>query len=317
MSRSEFEAIQQYFSRKVGDIDVELGIGDDAAIIRADGPLVVATDTMVEGIHFPEHTAAEDIGFRALAINLSDMAAMGARPRWFTLALTIPESDDEWLEAFARGLFELAEAQQAALIGGDLNRGPMSVTLQVIGDLGGGDALTRSGGHIGDDVYVTGSLGDAAAGLALIGENAAGDGAEHRALAGRFLRPTPRVAEGRALAPVANAAIDISDGLLADLGHICEASGCGAVIDVERLPLSAELLALFPPQTAQAYALSGGDDYELCFTAPAARAKSVETSLEQVGTSVRRIGELVAGSGVQCRRGGVAFIPAYAGHQHF
>jgi thiamine-monophosphate kinase len=160
-------------------------------------------------------------------------------------------------------------------------------------------------------------LGDAAAGLALINEDANDAGPEHRALAERFYRPSPRVAAGRALASIASAAIDVSDGLIADLGHLCQASGCGAIIDVEHLPLSAELLALFPPQTAQAYALSGGDDYELCFTAAAAKAQAVEAALEASGASARRIGELVLGAGVECRRGGEPFSPAYAGHSHF
>ena len=317
MGRDEFDTIQRYFAREGVDPDVEVGIGDDAAVVRADGALVVATDTMVEGIHFLAGTPADVVGYRALAINLSDMAAMAARPRWCTLALTIPDTNDDWLQSFAGGLFSLAEVHNVVLIGGDLNRGPLSVTLQLIGDLDGGDALMRGAAQEGDDIYVTGSLGDAAAGLALIREGAAAEGAEHRVLAGRFQRPSPRVAEGRAIGSVATAAIDVSDGLLADLGHICAASECAAVIDAERLPLSAELLALFSPQTAQAYAMSGGDDYELCFTAPAMRADAVEAAFESSGTRVHRIGQIVAGSGVECRRVGVAFTPAYSGHKHF
>ena len=317
MSRDEFQTIRHFFSEPTMDPDVLLGIGDDAAIVDASGPLAIATDTMVDGVHFPQGTAPENVGYRAAAINLSDMAAMGARPRWCTLALTVPEADETWLEGFAAGFFELARSHDMSLIGGDLTRGPLSITLQLIGDFGGQVELTRSGGHAGDEIFVTGSLGDAAAGLALIEEDAADEGDNHRALAERFYRPTPRVAAGRVLAQFATAAIDVSDGLLADLGHVCDASDCGAVIDVERLPLSAELLSLFPPQAAQAYALSGGDDYELCFTAPAAKAHAIEGELETLGTSVHRVGELVAGAGVECRRGGIAFTPAYAGHKHF
>ncbi len=317
MSRDEFQTIQRFFAVQTDDPDIILGIGDDAAVVNASGPLAIATDTLVEGVHFPKRMAAQSIGYRVLAVNLSDLAAMGAQPRWCTLALTIPEADDLWLEGFTTGFFDLAAAHDVSLVGGDLTRGPLSVTLHLLGSPLPDALLTRGGGNVGDDVYVTGSLGDAAAGLALINEDAAEAGSDHRALAARFYRPTPRVAEGRALAATSSAAIDVSDGLVADLGHLCVASGCGAVIDVEQLPLSAELIALFPPQTAQAYALSGGDDYELCFTAAAAKAQAVESALEAIGTNARRVGELVPGAGVECRRGGKPFKPAYAGHSHF
>jgi len=317
VSRDEFQIIQHYFALPDNDPDVLLGIGDDAAVVNASGPLAIATDTLVDGVHFPKRTAADAVGYRVLAVNLSDFAAMGARPRWCTLALTVADADEQWLESFTAGFFQLATEHGVSLVGGDLSRGPLSATLQLIGSADTEALLTRGGGHVGDDIYVTGSIGDAAAGLALINEGAADAGPEHRALADRFYRPTPRVAEGRALAAIASAAIDVSDGLIADLGHICAASGCGAVIDVEQLPLSAELLALFPPQTAQAYALGGGDDYELCFTAAAAKAQAVEAALEASGTSARRIGELVSGTGVECRRDGDPFTPTYTGHSHF
>jgi thiamine-monophosphate kinase len=317
VSRDEFQIIQRYFALPDNDPDVLLGIGDDAAVVNASGPLAIATDTLVDGVHFPKRTAADAIGYRVLAVNLSDLAAMGARPRWCTLALTLADADEQWLEAFTAGFFQLAAEHGVSLVGGDLSRGPLSATLHLIGSADMDALLTRGGGHVGDDIYVTGSIGDAAAGLALINESAADAGPEHRALADRFYRPTPRVAEGRALAGIASAAIDVSDGLLADLGHICAASDCGAVIDVEQLPLSAELLTLFPPQIAQAYALGGGDDYELCFTAAAAKAQAVEAALEGSGASARRIGELVSGTGVECRRDGNSFTPAYTGHRHF
>ena len=317
MSRDEFQLIQRFFAQTVDDPDVLVGIGDDAAVVNATGPLAMATDTLVEGVHFPKRTTADAIGYRILAVNLSDLAAMGAQPRWCTLALTIADADEQWLEGFTTGFFGLAAAHEVSLVGGDLTRGPLSATLHLVGSVETNGLLTRGDAHVGDDVYVTGSLGDAAAGLALINEDADDAGPEHRALAERFYRPSPRVAAGRALASIASAAIDVSDGLIADLGHLCQASGCGAIIDVEHLPLSAELLALFPPQTAQAYALSGGDDYELCFTAAAAKAQAVEDALEASGASARRIGELVLGAGVECRRGGEPFSPAYAGHSHF
>jgi len=317
VAAGEFELIARYFERPCRDADVLLGIGDDAAIVRAAGALAVAVDTLVAGVHFPNGSPPAAIGYRALAVNLSDMAAMAAEPRWCTLALTVPDADEAWIGAFANGLLGLADRFEVALIGGDLTRGPLTVSVQVIGCIGVAGALTRAGGHVGDDVYVTGTLGDAAAGLALLNDDdAAGDPAT-TALRERFLQPTPRVAAGRALAGLASAAIDVSDGLLADLGHICAASGCGAVVDAERLPVSAEMLALFPPNVAEAYALGGGDDYELCFTAAPAQAASIEAALAAVGCPAHRIGQLVAGAGVECRRDGESFEPAVAGYTHF
>jgi thiamine-monophosphate kinase len=189
--------------------------------------------------------------------------------------------------------------------------------VQLVGRVEGGRFLTRRGGNAGDDVYVTGTLGDSAAGIALLSEHARAPSAAASALQERFYRPQPRIREGLALSRIASAAIDVSDGLLADLGHICESSGCGAVIDVERVPLSAELLELFPPQDALAYALSGGDDYELCFTASPAHADEIETAMESCGTRVRRIGQLVTGANVVCRRDHAPFTPPARGYTHF
>jgi thiamine-monophosphate kinase len=317
MSRDEFQTIQRYFSLPVNDPNVILGIGDDAAVVNATGPIAIAADTLIEGVHFPRNTPPDAIGYRTLAVNLSDLAAMGARPQWCTMALTVTEADETWLESFSAGFFQLASDHQVSLIGGDLTKGPLAVTVNLFGAIDKNGLLTRAGGHVGDDVYVTGSLGDAAAGLALINEDAANVGREHQALAERFYRPTARVTEGQALSQIASSAIDVSDGLIADLGHLCQASGCGAVLDVEQLPLSAELLSLFPPQTAQAYALGGGDDYELIFTAPAAKADAVEAAFESSDTRAQRIGELVVGTGVTCRRQGEAFNPVFTGYKHF
>jgi len=317
LSDGEFEIIERHFSRASNDGDVLLGVGDDAAVVAANGALAVAVDTLVEGVHFPIDLAADAIGYRALAVNLSDMAAMGAQPRWCTLALTLANSDPDWLSSFADGLYGLAEQYGVTLIGGDLTHGPMTVSLQLIGTVEAARWLARSGGHVGDDIYVTGTLGDSAAGLALIEENTAEDVPAHAALRERFLRPQPRVTAGRAISDLASAAIDVSDGLLADLGHICKASGCGAFVDAEHLPLSAELLSVFPPNVAEIYAFSGGDDYELCFTAAPAQAQSIEVVLEAVGCRARKIGQLVAGSGVECRRDGEAFEVPSAGYRHF
>jgi thiamine-monophosphate kinase len=314
----EFEIIARYFTRDSHDSDVVLGVGDDAAVLAVNGSLAVTVDSLVPGVHFPDGTAPHLLGYRLMAVNLSDLAAMGASPRWCTLALTLPKADELWLEGFSRGLFELADRFGVALVGGNLTRGPLNLTLQLMGLVEPGHMLTRGGGHVGDDIYVTGTLGDSAAGIMLIKERtSAPQGSAAAALKERFYRPMPRVGAGVALGPLATSAIDVSDGLLADLGHICKASSCGATIDVERVPVSAELLSLFPPQEALAHALGGGDDYELCFTAPPSRAEEIEAALEAAGTPVRRIGQLVAGQTVICRRDGEPYTPPVRGFRHF
>jgi thiamine-monophosphate kinase len=314
----EFEIIARYFTRATRDPDVVLGVGDDAAVLAAGGLMAVTVDTLIPGVHFPDSLAPHLLGHRLMAVNLSDLAAMGARPRWCTLALTMAKVDELWLDGFSRGLFELAERYAVSLVGGNLARGPLNLTLQLIGSVERAALLTRGGGHVGDDIYVTGTLGDSSAGITLINErSSAPQGSAAAALKERFYRPMPRVEAGLALGPLATAAIDISDGLLADLGHVCKASACGATLDVERVPVSAELLSLFPPQEALAHALGGGDDYELCFTAPPSRAAEVEAALEATGTPVRRIGQLVAGQSVICRRAGEPYEPTLRGYRHF
>ena len=314
----EFEIIARYFTRASADRDVVVGVGDDAAVLAIDGHVAVTVDTLVAGVHFPDGMAPHLLGHRLMAVNLSDLAAMGARPRWSTLALTMPSVDELWLDGFSRGLFELADRYGVSLVGGNLSRGPLTLTMQLMGTVEPKNLLTRGGGHVGDDVYVTGTLGDSSAGIMLILErSAAPQGSAAAALKERFYRPVPRIGAGLALGPLATAAIDVSDGLLADLGHICKASGCGATIDVERVPLSAELLSLFPPQEALAHALGGGDDYELCFTAPPSRAEEIEAALEAAATPVRRIGQLAAGQTVVCRRDGELFAPTVRGFRHF
>jgi thiamine-monophosphate kinase len=314
----EFEIIERYFTRPSRDPDVVVGVGDDAAVLAMNGLLAVTVDTLVAGVHFPDGIAPPLLGHRALAVNLSDLAAMGAEPRWATLALTFPKADELWLEGFSRGLFELAERHGVSLVGGNLARGPLSVTIQVMGRVERGRILTRAGGNVGDDVYVTGTLGDSAAGIALIKERVeTPHGSAGAALKERFYRPVPRIAAGLALRSLASAAIDVSDGLIADLGHICERSGCGALVDVEHVPLSAELLSVCPPQIALAHALGGGDDYELCFTAPPSRAEEIERALEGTGVSATRVGQLVPGQEVVCRRDGEPYKPPLPGYRHF
>jgi thiamine-monophosphate kinase len=314
----EFEIIERYFTRPSRDPDVVIGVGDDAAVLEVHGLVAVTVDTLVAGVHFPDGIAPPLLGYRALAVNLSDLAAMGAEPRWATLALTLPKPDELWLDGFSRGLFDLAERHGVSLVGGNLARGPLSVTIQLMGRVEQGRILTRAHGNVGDDVYVTGTLGDSAAGVALINERVETlHGSAGSALKERFYRPVPRVAAGLALRSLASAAIDVSDGLLADLGHICASSGCGALIDVEHVPLSAELMSTCPPQIALAHALAGGDDYELCFTAPPSRAEEIERALAATGTSATRVGQLVPGQAVACRRDGEPYKPPSLGYRHF
>lgn len=313
---SEFELIDRYFAAHDG-ADVLLGIGDDAAVIDVHEPVVVAVDTLVGGVHFPPDLAAHSIGYRALAVNLSDLAAMGSKPRWATLALTLPAADEGWIEGFAAGFFALADRHGVSLIGGDTTRGPVTVSVQVLGTLTGGRVLKRSDGRRGDDVYVTGSLGDSAAAIPIFARGAAARTAAQAELIRRFSYPEARVAAGIALAPLAHAAIDVSDGLVADLGHICERSGCAARIDLESLPLSPALLATCSPRQAEDFALGGGDDYELCFTAAPEHAAAIAAALEPTGTAFTRIGQLIDGAGVTCCRGGRPVSIGVSGYTHF
>jgi thiamine-monophosphate kinase len=239
MSDGEFDIIAKYFDRRTTRGDVLLGIGDDAAVLSvpADRRLVVAMDTIVEGVHFPQGTAAADIGYRALAVNLSDLAAMGAQPAWMTLSLSAPVSDAAWFEGFSRGLFELAERYHVALVGGDTVKGPLVVTVQIAGIVETDRWLTRAGARPGDLLFVSGAPGEAAAGLAAIQRTLPITSATQQ-LRQRFVRPEPRVSLGRQLRGIATAAMDVSDGLLTDLDKLTAASGCGARVDVDALPLS-------------------------------------------------------------------------------
>jgi thiamine-monophosphate kinase len=303
--------------------DVRLGIGDDAAVL-APPPgkeLVVAIDTLVEGVHFPPGTAAADIGWKALAVNLSDLAAMGASPAWALLALTLPSADAAFVEGFAEGFAKLAQPHRLALVGGDTTRGPLTISVAVHGFVPPGQALTRAGARVGDVVLVTGTLGDAAAGLHALQHPPRED--DGRAglrgfLIERFNRPTPRLAVGTALRGQATACVDVSDGLLADLGHICAASGVAAEIEAALLPRSSALLELYDDTTALHFALSGGDDYELCFTAPAARVAELQAGLARLGCGATKIGRIVEGEGVRVRAAdGAPLATDRPGWEHF
>lgn len=302
--------------------DVRLGIGDDAALL-APPPgclLAVSTDTLVAGVHFPQSTKVYDIGWKALAVNLSDLAAMGAAPAWATLALTLPRADPDWVGEFADGFTALARAHNVALVGGDTTQGPLSITVTVHGFVHEGAALRRASARVGDVVCATGTLGDAAAGLSLLRDAEAlqPDTSHESVLLARLNRPTPRVAQGLILAGRAHACIDVSDGLVADLGHVCRASGVGAEIDADALPASPALAALFDRAARRGLQLAGGDDYELCFTAPESHVDALLADLARSGCAATRIGRIVMGAGVHVHdaNGKVIDTPR-AGWQHF
>lgn len=298
---------------------VSLGIGDDCALLVPPAGKAIATtiDTLVAGNHFPDNADPELIAERALRVNLSDMAAIGGEALWFTLALTLPSADARWLESFARGLFQAAEQFNCALVGGDTTRGPLSITIQVMGAVELNRALLRGNARPGDLIYVTGTLGDAAAAVAVIKSRLKVGKADFDYLMSHYYRPLPRLKEGRALTGIASAAIDVSDGLLADLGHICKASGVGAVVDWERVPVSEALSELAGLDQVQEWALSGGDDYQLCFTVPPAQAPQVNALIQQGRLPAHVIGEIVRGDGVSCRYQGEALSLNKKGYQHF
>lgn len=316
MAAGEFDLIDRIVARIVTRDDVVLGIGDDAALLQppAGMLLVVAMDTLNAGIHFPPDTAPADIGWKALAVNLSDLAAMGATPAWCTLSLSLPEPDAAWVDAFLDGFDALARQHAVALVGGDTTRGPLSVCVTAFGVVAPGRALRRDAARVGDDIWVSGTPGDAAAALA---QWSAG-GARDPVLRDRLDRPTPRVALGLRLAGLAHAVIDISDGLLADLAHVCLASGVRAEVDVDALPVSAALGEVAPdPDTRRALQASGGDDYELCFTAPVAQRDAIAAAALDASASVTRIGRIVEGQGVLATADGAPWTPVRAGWDHF
>lgn len=305
----EFALIQKFFVDDDEAPGVSIGIGDDGAVLQptANTELVAVMDTLVAGTHFPDSTDPFDIAFRAVAVNLSDVAAMAAKPRWMTLALTLPKATDDWLERFADGLRAAASPFGVRLVGGDTTSGTAPViTVQILAEVEPGEALTRAGGKVGDGIYVSGTVGDAAAGLELIAA-----GMPDSELSARFLRPDARVALGLSLQGHATAAIDISDGLFADLGKLLAASNVGAVIELADLPLSDALCREFDAEAQRRLALSGGDDYELCFTLPAGS--------EPPASPVRltRIGEVVAGDAIECRFQGELVEYSDSGYRHF
>jgi thiamine-monophosphate kinase len=298
---------------------VRLGVGDDAAILSvpAGSELVATTDSLVAGVHFPPDSPPASIGHRALAVNLSDLAAMGARPAWALLALTLPQADEAWLEEFAAGLGALAREHRVALVGGDTTRGPLCVTVALLGLVPEGAALRRSGAGAGDALFVSGSPDDAAAGLALEQQRLSAPEAARAYLRERFLRPSPRVALGEALRGFASACIDVSDGLLGDAGKLALASGVAAQLQFEDLPVSEALLATLGETRARELALTGGDDYELCFAVPQAKLAQLLTQLPPQRWGYSRIGALQPGSGARVMSAGTVMEFSHSGYQHF
>lgn len=316
MPLGEFDLIGRYFSRGSGRRDVLLGVGDDAALLEvpAGRALVAAVDTLVEGRHFLPDAPPESVGHQALAVNLSDLAAMGADPAWALLSLSLPESDETWLQSFAAGLYTLAERHGVALVGGDTVRGPRVVTVTVLGHVEPALALRRDGARPGDVLFVSGWPGEAGAGLEAL-RNGAVQGDDDPLLR-RYRYAEPRLALGRALRGLASAAMDVSDGLLGDLQKLCRASAVGARLDLEQLPVSAQLASRFCRADCERFVLFGGDDYELLFTVPADRAAAIEAARPSE-LPVRRIGVIEAGAGVRCERDGRVEELRGGGYDHF
>lgn len=312
----EFDIIREFFTRPGHDDSVVLGIGDDAALLAVPPgeALVVTTDTLVAGRHFPDDAAAYDIGWKSLAVNLSDLAAMGATARWVTLAITLPDNDEPFLRDFSRGFFALAEQAQVRLIGGDTTRGPLSITVTAMGTVPAEQALRRDGARAGDDLYVSGTLGDAGLGLRLALEQWLDDIAPQDSAHAleRLHKPQPRLALGLALRGLASACMDVSDGLAQDLGHLLRASQVGAELELDTLPLSPALRAI-DPAFAAILALTSGDDYELLFTAPA----SARDAIAALPVPCTRIGRMTGTGKLVFLRNGQPVDMPVAGYTHF
>ena len=298
-SSPEFELIKRHFTRPAAN--AVLGVGDDCALVDVTNgmDLAVSTDTMVSGTHFFPDVNPENLGHKALAVNLSDIAAMGGMPYWAMLALTLPNVDHDWLAAFAKGFFDLAQEYNVSLIGGDTTRGPALVmTVTIMGEVPAGAALRRGGAKAGNDIWVSGNVGDAALAVAHRYGRIVLDATDYHEAVMRLYEPSPRVALGQALRGLATAAIDISDGLLADLTHICRLSGVGATVDLGSVPVSSIGMKHINSDEGRNAILAGGDDYELCFTAHPNSRESIEDLTDVLGIPITRIGQIKRGKGV-------------------
>ena len=316
---NEFEIIRRYFESKDLTVSVKLGIGDDGAIIHSDPGknLVVATDTLVSGVHFPADSSACDIGYRSVVVNVSDIAAMGGKPEWMTLALSISETNPEWLKGFSKGLFLAADEYSLHLIGGDLTKAEQNIiTIQMIGEVDTDAQLLRSNAQPGELLFVSGTLGDAAAGLEQFEKKVALN-QYNQYLIERFFRPTARVDIGQAIMDYASSSIDISDGLIGDLKKIMSASDVGALINIDDIPLSKEMLKIYEPKKSQTFALSGGDDYELLFTAPAENLSKIMDISKEKDQKITHIGNITENKNLECRKEGVIYEYQDEGYLHF
>jgi len=316
----EFTLIEKYFSNStLQRNDVLLGIGDDCALLKvpANHILAVTIDTLVAGVHFFSNTSSHDLGYKSLAISLSDLAAMGATPAWVTLAITLPEANNKWLDNFCRGFSALAKEYSVQLVGGNTTKGPLTITTQAHGFLPRDKALTRRGAKIGDLIFVTGHLGDAGLALKMLLDEVTIPENHHSALLQKLYRPQPRITEGLMLLDFAHAAIDISDGLAADLMHILEKSEVGATIFVEDLPLSPTLQKCVPLTTALTLALSAGDDYELCFTISAKKLAKLMAAHNKLSTKWKQVGIIEAEPGLRIKyKNGKNFHITTLGYEH-
>lgn len=319
MPLTEFEIIKKYFTHQPINSSVVTAVGDDCAIVSAVAGkrLLMSMDTLVAGRHFPESATPYQIGTRALCTSLSDLAAMGARPLWFTLGLTIPSVSEDWLREFSRGLFSIATPFKLDLIGGDTTQGPLSITIQVHGEADAEDVLKRDGAEAGDKIFVTGNLGDGAAGLAILQNKIQRHQREKDYLIDRFYAPMPQIDAGQALRGLASSAIDISDGLLADAEHIAVASQVSLVINVEQLPIH-PCLKSCDQQTYLSWALAGGDDYQLLFTVNNKQLSAVYSLIERGELHATEVGRVVNTEvGVECYLHGAAYTIEHKGYQHF
>ena len=318
---SEFELINQYFkSTTVQRDDVLLGIGDDCAILSPPPgkQLAVSTDTLISGVHFPINTSAEDIGYKSLAVNLSDLAAMGAKPAWVSLAISLPDANEAWVSEFMQGFNQLAIEHNVALIGGDTTCGPLSITVNVTGFVERENALKRSNAKDGDMIFVTGNLGDARLGLEiLLGNISVPDDHSKSYFLNCLNRPVPKVLIGQLLNNYPVAAIDLSDGLLADLNHICKASSAGAVVQLNKIPLSEQFYNSIDNEPNWSLICNAGDDYELCFTCPPSHIDDLMADLDKHGVKVFPIGEINNTCEVTCYLNGKHYSQIGSGYNHF
>ena len=321
MASGEFDLIQKYFTSPVGRDDVSIGVGDDGAVVTVPQgkQLVVTTDTLVAGVHFPSDTQPEDIACKAIAVNLSDLAAMGAEPAWLTLALTLPHVDESWIKTFAASFSATAEKYNVQLIGGDTTQGPLSVTVQAMGLAAPDRIMRRDRARPGDSIYISGTLGDAAAGLGIRQQGRVPD--ESCAwLIDRLDRPEARTLLGMKLAACSNCAIDISDGLIADLGHILEASHCGATINIDKLPLSHQLVAYFNGRDDVDWelVLAGGDDYELCIVMRPDNEPELTRIAAELSLPLTRIGVIEQRPALNIiDDAGTKYLFDHHGYEHF